>query len=29
VRKKKGSAPGKVFVSQENVLLTPALGPQD
>jgi predicted ribosome quality control (RQC) complex YloA/Tae2 family protein len=29
VRKKKGAAAGQVFVSQENVLMTPALGPQD
>jgi predicted ribosome quality control (RQC) complex YloA/Tae2 family protein len=29
VRKKKGAAAGQVFVSQENVLMTPAQGPQD
>lgn len=29
VRKKKGAAAGQVFVSQEKVLMTPALGPQD
>lgn len=29
VRKKKGAAPGQVFVSQEKVLMIPALGPQD
>jgi predicted ribosome quality control (RQC) complex YloA/Tae2 family protein len=29
VRKKKGAAAGQVFVSQEKVLLTPAIGPQD
>uniref|UniRef100_UPI0040480647 NFACT RNA binding domain-containing protein n=2 Tax=Roseivirga sp. TaxID=1964215 RepID=UPI0040480647 len=29
VRKKKGAAAGQVFVSQEKVLMIPALGPQD